>query len=81
MTPGGHDTISQLGQLKQLPAKVPKVTSVLESPTREKSAFMDVLKKLVSPEERGSEMSATIFREISEKNPQSPVHCELVFEC
>ena len=63
MTPGGRDTVSLLGQLKKLPAKVPEVTSVLESPTQEKSAFMEALKKLVPPAEGGSEMSAVQFSE------------------
>ena len=63
MTPGERDTVSLLGQLKKLPAKVPEVTSVLESPTQEKSAFMEALKKLVPPAEGGSEMSAVQFSE------------------
>ena len=56
-TPDRRDTGSLLSQLKKLPAKVPEVTSVLESPTQEKSAFIDALKKLVPPEEGGSEMA------------------------
>ena len=63
MTPGERDTLSLLGQLKKLPAMVPKATSVLESPTQEKSAFMEALKKLVPPEEGGSEKSTVHFSE------------------
>ena len=61
MTPGEQDTISLLGQLKQLPAKVPEVTSVLENPTQKKSAFMEVLKRLVPPEDGGSELASILF--------------------
>ena len=64
MTPGERDTVSLLAQLEEkLPAKVPKPTSVLESPTQEKSAFMEALKKLVPPEEGGSEKSTVQFSE------------------
>ena len=64
MTPGERDTVSLLAQLEEkLPAKVPKPTSVLESPTQEKSTFMEALKKLVPPEEGGSEKSTVHFSE------------------
>ena len=77
MTPGGQDTISLLGQLKQLPAKVPEVTSVLESPTREKSAFMDALKKLVPPEEGGVQAAFHRFGERRGMKALSPLVCKL----
>ena len=49
-SPDEQDSISLLGQLKQLPAKISEGTPVLESPTQEKSEFMEALKKLVPPE-------------------------------
>ena len=63
MTPGGRDPVSLLSQLKKLPTEALGATAMLESPTKEKSAFMDALKKLVPPEEGGTEDSTVQFSE------------------
>ena len=63
MTPGGRDPVSLLSQLKKLPTEALGATAMLESPTKEKSAFMDALKKLVPPEEGGTEVSTVQFSE------------------
>ena len=63
MTPGEQDPVSLLSLLKELATEALRATAMLESPTKEKSAFMDALKKLVPPEEGGTEASTVKFSE------------------
>ena len=67
VTPGDQDAISLLGQLKQLPAKKPEKIPELASPTEERSEFMDALRKLVPPKDKGSESALEQFSEYQKK--------------
>ena len=80
MTPGGRDPVSLLSQLKKLPTEALGATAVLESPTKQKSAFMDALKKLVPPKEGGIEVSAVQFSEKFQNRILNPGYCERVLE-
>ena len=61
--PDDRDTISLLGQLKQLPVSDPVGSAKLASPTEEKSEFMEALKKLVPPKDGGSKLKSLQFSE------------------
>ena len=71
-TPEAHDDFSLLGQLKRLPVTVPEAAAELECPTKEKSAFMEALKKLSIKKMEVKKNGITVFREIPRKNPESP---------
>ena len=67
VTPGDQDAISLLGQLEQLPAGKPDKIPELASPTEERSEFMDALRKLVPPKDKGSESALGQFSEYQKK--------------
>ena len=67
VTPGDQDAISLLGQLKQLPAEKPEKRPELASPTEERSEFMDALRKLVPPKDKGNESVEGQFSEYQKK--------------
>ena len=58
---GEQDAISLLGSLKELPAENPEDTPKLKCPTDPKSGFMEHLKKLVPPDNGGSEGESLNF--------------------
>ena len=60
-TPEVPDSISLLGDLKELRADDPDSTPKLASPTDEKSEFMKHLKKLIPPEDGGSDGESVKF--------------------
>ena len=59
--PDEQDSISLLGRLKGLPVDDPEDTPKLECPTDPKSEFMEHLRKLVPPDNGGSESEPVNF--------------------